>query len=98
MGRLYEMIVERIPEEQFHDIILGIQGHLDGQAGLSPQDGGKPYYAAPDVIMPRTRRESLRNKIAELSNSGLNSNEIADYLKKVSKGELIRIIRDYQEV
>jgi len=62
--------------------------------------GGKWPVAKnlPDVNIPNTLRESLRNKIAELSAHGLNSSEIAKlYLSKVSKAVLVRIIRDYQE-
>lgn len=50
----------------------------------------------PDVNIPLTKRESIKNKIAELTAHGLNSNEIADYLRKITKAELIRVIKDYQ--
>jgi DNA-binding NarL/FixJ family response regulator len=51
----------------------------------------------PDCNMPITQRESIKNKIAELTAHGLNSNEIAKELSKISKAELIRVIKDYQE-
>jgi hypothetical protein len=51
----------------------------------------------PDVNMPITQRQSIKNKIAELTASGLNSSEIARYLSEITKAELIRIIKDYQE-
>jgi hypothetical protein len=51
----------------------------------------------PDCNMPNTQKQAIRNKIAELAASGLNSNEIAKYLKKISKAQLIRILRDYIE-
>ena len=51
----------------------------------------------PDSNMPITQRASIKNKIAELTNDGLNSNEIAQYLPKITKAQLIRVIKDYQE-
>jgi hypothetical protein len=63
--------------------------------------GGKWSVAKsslPDVNIPNTLRESIRNKIAECAAHGLNSTETARlYLPKVSKAVLVRIIRDYQE-
>lgn len=47
--------------------------------------------------MPLTQRESIKNKIAELTAHGLNSNEIADYLENITKGELVRVIKDQLE-
>ena len=52
---------------------------------------------SPDVNMPLTQREAIKNKIAELTSNGLNSNEIAEYMPKITKGQLIRVIKDYQE-
>lgn len=65
------------------------------QEDLSFDEG--PVKSLPDCNMPITKRESLKNKIAELTNNGLNSNEIAKAFTKVTKAELIRIIKDYQE-
>lgn len=67
---------------------------------LEPEDlsfDEGPVKSLPDCNMPITKRESLKNKIAELTNNGLNSNEIAKAFTKVTKAELIRIIKDYQE-
>jgi len=51
----------------------------------------------PECNMPENRRVYVRNKIAELTAHGLNSNEIAKLLTKISKAQLIRVIKDYQQ-
>jgi len=58
----------------------------------------KKKKSMPDVNIPNTLLESLKNKIAECTNHGLNSSEIASlYLKKTSKAVLVRIIKDLME-
>ena len=47
--------------------------------------------------IPVTKRESIRNKIAELTAHGLESNEILKHLGKTSAEELIEVIKDYQK-
>ena len=44
-----------------------------------------------------TKIEAIKNKIADLSNHGLNSNEINKYLTKITKTHLIRVIKDLIE-
>lgn len=53
----------------------------------------------PDLAMPITQIVSIKNKIAELSNHGLNANEIAadQALSRISRPELIRVIMSYQQ-
>lgn len=51
----------------------------------------------PDLNMPNTRINSVRNKVAEGIAHGLNANEIQAQMPKLSKAELVRVIMDLLE-
>lgn len=50
-----------------------------------------------DIDLPLTLKEYILNKIAELTAHGLNSVEIATYMPKIGKAQLIRVIKDLIE-
>jgi lipid A disaccharide synthetase len=50
-----------------------------------------------DINLSKTQKKAILNKIAELTNHGLNSVEIAIYMPTVYKAQLIRIIKDLIE-
>ena len=47
-----------------------------------------------DIDMSQPQKTAILNRIAELTNHGLNSKETAANMPKVSKAQLIRLIKD----
>ena len=57
----------------------------------------RKWKSNPDVNMTAEQRDAINEKIANLIAHGLNSNEIANlYLRRITKGQLVRVIKDYQ--
>lgn len=54
-------------------------------------------FSTPDINMPNTQIESVKNKVAELMAHGLNAREIQKSIKLFSKPQLVRIIMDLIE-
>jgi hypothetical protein len=50
----------------------------------------------PDINMDDTQINNLKEKIAQLTNHGLNAREIAREIRHISKTELVAIIMGYQ--
>jgi hypothetical protein len=50
----------------------------------------------PDINMNDTQISDLKEKIAQLTNQGLNAREIAREIRHITKPELIRVIMAYQ--
>jgi len=54
-------------------------------------------FSTPDINMPNTQIESVRNKVAELMAHGLNAREIQKSINLFTKPQLVRIIMDLIE-
>jgi hypothetical protein len=52
----------------------------------------------PDINMSDTQINVLKEKIAQLTNHGLNAREITRELRHITKSELIRVIMGYQSM
>lgn len=50
-----------------------------------------------DINLTNTQKKAILNRIAELTNHGLNSVEVSIRMPTVYKAQLIRIIKDFIE-